>query len=242
MRHERQETTSDADAGPGLLALVSHELRQPLSAALGSSLVLSEPSTNSRLDAGDRAILLDIIRRNLHQLERQLDSLQVYGELEAGELRVSTKLVSLSDLLDACRDAFDPLRASIEVIVLCEPDILVEVDTTLMHQVLSNLLGNAKKFSPPGSRVVVHGHVEDDAVVISVRDEGAGIPIEDRERIFQQGISGDHSRGLGLGLYICNAIVAAHGGRIWADEPMDRGARFNIALKRPEPLSPEPAA
>ena len=242
MRHQQQDTTSDVDAGPSLLALVSHELRQPLSAALGSSLVLSEPSTSSRLDAGDRAILLDIIHRNLHQLDRQLDSLQVYGELEAGDLTVRTARVVLSDLLDASRDAFDPLRASIEVIVLCEPDILVEVDTTLMHQVLSNLLGNAKKFSPPGSRVVVHGREEGGTVVISVRDEGMGIPIEDQERIFEAGISGDHTRGLGLGLFICHAIVSAHGGRIWVDQPTDHGARFNIALKRPEPFSTEPVA
>ena len=237
-----QQGTSDVDPTPGLLTLVTHELRQPLAAALGSSLALSEPSTSSRLDAGDRAILLDIIRRNLHQLDRQLDSLHVYGELEAGELKVYPVIVPLLDLLDACRDAFDPLRASIEVVVICEPDISVEVDTTLMHQVFSNLLVNAKKFSPPGSRVVVHGREEEGAVLISVRDEGMGISIEDQERIFEAGISGDHTRGLGLGLYICHAIVNAHGGRIWVDQPKNRGARFNIALKRPEPLSTGPVA
>jgi two-component system, OmpR family, sensor histidine kinase KdpD len=237
-----QQGTSEVHAGPGLLRLVSHELRQPLAAALGSSLALSEPSRISRLDDGDRAILLDIIRRNLHQLDRQLDSLHVYGELEAGDLKIYPVVVPLLELLNACRDAFDPLRATIEVVVLCEPDIFVEADTTLMHQVLSNLLVNAKKFSPPGSRVVVHGRQEGDAVIISVRDEGMGIPIEDQERIFEPGISGDHTRGLGLGLYICNAIVTAHGGRIWVDEPKNRGARFNIALKRPAPLSAEPVA
>lgn len=242
MRRTPSMTEPDVHSSPGLLALVSHELRQPLAAALGSSVALTEPSTSSRLDAGDRAILLDIICRNLHQLDRQLDSLHVYGELVAGEPKVSPVTVSLLDLLDACRDAFDPLRASIEVVVLCDPDISVEVDTTLMHQVFSNLLVNAKKFSPPGSRVILHGSEEEGVVLISVRDEGMGIPVEDQERIFEAGISGDHKRGLGLGLYICHAIVTAHNGRIWVDQPKTRGARFNIALKRPEPLSTEPAA
>lgn len=232
-------TNPEVDAGPGLLTLVSHELRQPLTAALGSSIALTEAHAGSKLDAGDRSMLLDIIQRNLLQLDRQLDTLHIYGELQAGDLQVFPVPIVLSDLLEACRDAFDPLRASLDVVVLCEPEIQVEVDTTLMQQVLSNLLVNAKKFSPPGSRVVVKGREANDRVIISVRDEGAGIAYEDRERIFEAGISGDHARGLGLGLYICHTIVAAHGGRIWADEPKNGGTRFNIALKRPGHLDLE---
>ena len=239
MHDSQHGANPEVDAGPGLLTLVSHELRQPLTAALGSSIALTETSTGSKLDAGDRSMLLDIIQRNLRQLDRQLDTLHIYGELQAGDLKVFPVQVVLSDLLEACRDAFDPLRASHEVVVLCDPDIQVEVDTTLMHQVLSNLLVNAKKFSPPGSRIVVKGRETNDSVIISVRDEGVGIADEDRERIFEAGISGDHARGLGLGLFICHTIVAAHGGRIWVDEPKNRGTRFNIALKRPGRLDPK---
>jgi signal transduction histidine kinase len=105
--------------------------------------------------------------------------------------------------------------------------------------VLTNLVGNAIKYSPKGGLIRVSGLAEPEQVVVTVSDEGVGVPPEEQERIFDRfyrvtGDLGSGTPGVGLGLYLCKAVVEAHGGRIWVESEPGRGASFIFTLPRGE--------
>jgi signal transduction histidine kinase len=118
---------------------------------------------------------------------------------------------------------------------------LVMADRERIEEVLMNLLDNAVKYSSREragpTRVDVRGQVTDDEVIISVRDEGEGIPLREQGRIFDrfarlENTADRRTQGAGLGLYICRAIVAAHGGRIWVRSELGRGSTFSFSVPR----------
>jgi len=110
---------------------------------------------------------------------------------------------------------------------------VLRADRLRVSQIFSNLLTNAVKFSPAGSRVVVGAHRAGSEVVVSVTDEGGGVAPEEKERIFDrfyQSRNGDHARGTGIGLTIAQRFTAQHGGRIWVDSEPGRGATFSFTM------------
>jgi signal transduction histidine kinase len=114
---------------------------------------------------------------------------------------------------------------------------LVQADAARLEQVLSNLIGNAIKYSPTGGVVRVKGRVLPDEVIVSVSDEGIGIPVEEQARIFERFYRVDdalsrRTAGSGLGLYLAKAVIDAHGGRIWVESTPSHGASFSFALPR----------
>lgn len=118
---------------------------------------------------------------------------------------------------------------------------LVPLDDVLIEQTLINLLENAAKYSPPGTPIDVHARQEEGKIIVEVHDRGPGLPPGEEDRVFEKFFRGaaaatDGRAGAGLGLAICKAIVAAHGGRIWAENRSGGGARFSFSL----PLGPEP--
>ncbi|HEX5689688.1 MAG TPA: ATP-binding protein, partial [Roseiflexaceae bacterium] len=129
------------------------------------------------------------------------------------------------------------------------PDLpLVSINAVLIEQVLINLLENALKYAPPNTPLHIAARISDDpgkvgAVVVEVRDHGAGVPADDLTRIFQKFVRGpsriDHTNGAGLGLAICKGIVEAHGGQIWAENRADGGIAFLFSLPNTM-LSPQP--
>jgi signal transduction histidine kinase len=114
---------------------------------------------------------------------------------------------------------------------------MIQADAARLEQVLSNLIGNAIKYSPHGGAVRVTGRALPDEVVVSVSDEGIGIPIEEQSHIFERFYRVDdalsrRTAGSGLGLYLAKAVVDAHGGRIWVESTSGHGASFSFALPR----------
>ncbi len=221
----------DVAVAPDFLSMMSHELAQPLTAALGSAIVLKTAATSGVLDTATRQQLLDTVIRNLEQLSALLDSLRVFSQAESGELKVETRAVEVDQLFTDAREDFGAPSSKTRIAFTSEPDLQIEVELMLFRQVLSNLISNAAKFSPNGSLISVDAHQHDqDVVVITVSDEGEGFPAEESERIFGKSVRlQPGKKGLGVGLFVAKAIVEAHAGRIWG-ENTPRGARFSVAI------------
>ncbi|MFY2556289.1 ATP-binding protein [Corallococcus terminator] len=225
------------------VSLISHDLRNPLQGiTLRASMLLRELKERqlSREEA-----LTDAILRNVAWMSSMIEELLEGSRLESRgiELRREPTDVArfLEDVLE--RDVPPDLRERFRLEV-ATPLPLTWVDARRLERVLSNLLGNAAKYSPPDKPVLVRASLREGRVVVSVRDEGPGLAREDTEHVFdkyyrtRQGSASD-TQGLGLGLYICRLIIEAHGGHIWVESEPGRGATFCFSVPTAPP-SPEP--
>jgi two-component system sensor histidine kinase KdpD len=217
-----------------LLTSISHDLRTPLASILGSATSLS-----GALDAATREALARNIQDEAERLNRFIGNLLDMTRLESGPLPTRTSLTELSDVVGTALRRAGKVLAGHSVQMLLETDLpLLELDDVLFEQALFNLLDNAAKYTPPGSRITINAWREGGQVKLQVQDEGPGIPAADLERIFEKFYRAggpDHRRaGTGLGLSICRGFIEAMGGSITAANRTDRsGAVFTIALPVP---------
>jgi two-component system, OmpR family, sensor histidine kinase KdpD len=215
-----------------LLTSISHDLRTPLSVILGSASSLREQ--RERLDAASCDALAATIQEEGERLNRFIANLLDMTRLESGAVRPKLDLIDLGDVVGSALHRARHVLQGYKATVTLEPGLpLVRLDPVLLEQVLFNLLDNAGKYAPPGSTVNVRVAALADKVVIEVRDEGAGIPPEDLERIFDKFYrvhSSDRKRaGTGLGLAISRGFVEAMGGTITAENRKDRsGSVFAV--------------
>jgi two-component system, OmpR family, sensor histidine kinase KdpD len=229
-----------------LLTSISHDLRTPLSAILGSA-----SSLKSHRDALDRAAqeeLLGTIQEEAERLNRFIANLLDMTRLESGAIEPRLEPVDLSDVVGSALRRASKVLARHELEIDLIPDLpALKLDPVLFEQVLFNLLDNAAKYAPAGTKVQLHARVENHRVRLEVRDEGDGIPSGDLERIFDKFYrvqSADRKRaGTGLGLPICRGFVEAMGGTITASNRADgHGAVFTILLPVPAEQAQERAA
>jgi len=210
---------------------VSHELQTPLTAAR-AALVLLQMSIAERLQHDERG-LLDNARRNVERLGLLINDLLAHNQLEAGTLHLEREP---SDLRAVVMDALSTVSPLVrekgqELEVDLPQPLPALVDAQQFELVLVNLLSNAHRHTPASSRIQITGRVEDSLVVLSVRDNGPGIPAAELERIFQRFHRlGTPETGSGLGLAIARAVVELHGGRIWAESQPGAGTTFFVAL------------
>lgn len=230
LRHLREVDRLKSD----FVALVSHELRTPLAAIKGAAETLLR-----RRDAFDRQRwqeYVELINGQSDRLHELINNLLSLSQVEAGALRLRRDLVALLPLVQGMlREHGGQLSA--ERIQVDVPGALplLSADPRRIEQVLLNLLENAQKFSPPGQLITLQAEHHGRDVIVAVSDEGPGIPLDERERVFERfyQIARPYRRnvgGSGLGLAICKALVEAHGGRIWVDETPGGGARFQFTL------------
>lgn len=225
---------------PGLVpaevvAIVAHDLRTPLNAiSMGASL-LQDASQPLAL----REEALAIIRRASRRMDRLIADLLESGRLDAGRtLRIDPAPLQLAPVLDqACQEARAAAQAKGQTLD-CElhpelPEVYGDGDR--LAQVVSNLVGNATKFTPRGGRIKVAAAPDDCAVRVSVSDSGPGIAQEDLPRVFDPYWQARQtaSLGSGLGLKIARAIVQSHGGRMWVDSVPGNGATFSFTVPVP---------
>lgn len=213
-----------------MLAIVAHDLRNPMHAIMAAAAMLALEAPN---DQQRRRIA--IIQRSAKEMERLLTDLLDVARIESGHLVVRREPIDLRALLEETTEAFHAQAAAIGITVVCDAaDGLPPVtgDRDRLVQVLSNLIANALKFMPQGGRVSVRAVADDDAAHLSVKDSGDGIPPEDLRRVFDRFWRADRgsTAGAGLGLAICKSIVEAHGGRIWAASIVGRGTTFHFTL------------
>ena len=220
-----------------LLAIVSHDLRNPLNTILLGAkgiVALRRGDTPDQVRSFAERIL-----RAGDQMKGLIDDLLTFGTIERGGLHVAPQPCSASLLLSRAHDLVQLVAARAGIALVPElPDGEVDVlaDENRVLQVLSNLLGNAVKFSPPRGHIRVGAQVGASGtdVVFWVADEGAGIPPGLKDRVFERyfKVEGTGRGGTGLGLYIARSIVEAHGGRIWVESEPGRGSTFHFTLPR----------
>jgi two-component system sensor histidine kinase BaeS len=217
-----------------LIADIAHELRTPLTVlkgeleALEDGLLESEPATFRRL--GEEVTLL----------ERLVQDLRLLTQAESGELPLRTARVDLAALVDEVCTSFAAHARQREVDVV--PDVgpgtqpvVLTGDPQRLRQILANLLENAVRHAPPGSRVDVGLRREDGHALLTVRDRGEGIPEAERERVFQRFYRIDRARsratgGSGLGLAIVRTLAELHGGSVAATSHPHGGAVLSVRL------------
>jgi two-component system, OmpR family, sensor histidine kinase KdpD len=241
------EAVREADRLKGeLLATVSHELRTPLGAIKGHATTLARFGTRMPLE--QQREFLETIDRATDRLAELIDNLLLLQRIDAGGLPIHLEAVDLAALVEDALAELTPRGARRNVTVTCDPALPpISGDGLRLRQVLLNLLDNALKYSPDGGAVRLNVTREGDDVLVSVRDEGLGIPPEQIEQIFERFHRVDSGRtrtirGTGLGLAICNAIVQAHGGRIWAESAGEgRGSAFHVTLRPWEEPCSSPA-
>ncbi len=220
-----------------LLTSISHDLRTPLASILGSATSLA--SSGVRLDGPTEQSLLATIVEEADRLNRFIGNLLDMTRLESGALKPRGGLTELSDVLGAALGRAGKILARHTVDLDIAPSLpMLNLDMVLFEQVLFNLLDNAAKYAPQGSRIQIKANREDDHVVLRVIDEGEGIPPRDVERIFDKFYRAkgtDRQRaGTGLGLAICRGFVEAMDGTITAANRTDRpGAIITITLPVP---------
>jgi K+-sensing histidine kinase KdpD len=225
------ETLRDA-----LLNSVSHDLRTPLAAILGSATALE-----SLGDSGQaRAELAATIREEAERLESYIDNVLDLTRIRAGEIAPRPELVELSDIVNAALHRRQNALAAHQVEVELPPDLpMLRLDLFLMEHALANVLDNAARYSPPGSRVRVRAARHNGEVTLEIADAGRGIAQSDLPRVFDpfyRGASGDDAppAGTGLGLAICRAFVEANGGAVEAASA-GPGAGTVVRLRLPVP-------
>jgi signal transduction histidine kinase len=216
-----------------LTSMIYHDLRSPL-ANVVSSLDLLEmmlPSEDPTLRS-----LLDISMHSVERIQRMTESLLDLNTLEAGKPIGTRKLTNLLVLVSDAVEAVESLvHDHSQIISYRVPDHLpdVMVDQDMIRRVFTNLLENASKYSPQGSKIEIGAQKDGDQIRVWIQDNGPGIPASEHERIFDKFTrlkSQAKMRGLGLGLAYCRLAVQAHGGKIWVESEAGSGSRFVMTL------------
>ncbi|MGH7045598.1 MAG: DUF4118 domain-containing protein [Stellaceae bacterium] len=231
-----------------LLTSLSHDLRTPLAAILGA--VSSLRSYPEQYGASEREVLLGTLQDEAERLNRFVANLLDMTRLEAGAVVPKIEPVDVADMIGAALRRAASVLAGRDVELAMEPDLpALRLDPVLFEQVLFNLLDNAAKYAPDGSRIEISGRRDGAMVEITISDEGPGIPAGDLERVFDKFYrveAQDRRRaGTGLGLAICRGFVEALGGRISAGNRRDRsGAMLTIVfpIASREAISARPVA
>ena len=218
------------------VGVVAHDLRNPVSAVKMLAQALLSRSEEHGL-TGEPAEQLRLIREAALQMDRLIEDLLDITRVETGRLSVDLQPVTTIALIEGALRTLQPLvrEAGLRLTVDVPATLpMVRADPERIGQVLSNLIGNAIKFTARGGRIGVTAVERDDMVEVSVTDSGMGISAEHLPHVFdrfwQTSQSDIRSKGAGLGLPIAQGIVLAHGGRMWATSEAGKGSTFYFAL------------
>jgi signal transduction histidine kinase len=218
-----------------LVAVVSHDLRNPM------SIIIMQCGMMQRLvarDEGKNTVRLSAALGTVEDATGRMNALIAdlldKSKLDAGQYPLECKPLDVVDLLQKACALLVTLTSDKNIQLNCTSSagLSIEADPLRMFQVLSNLLGNAIKFTPSGGRIDLDAWEMDGKVLVSVRDNGGGIQARHMPHIFERywTIREGNPNGSGLGLYICRSIVQAHGGELWAQSEPGEGSVFTFSI------------
>jgi signal transduction histidine kinase len=245
-REARRLAEAQSAAKDDFLAMLGHELRNPLAAIAGALKVLDMPATNPQMAAHAR----EIGRRQTRHLTRIVDDLLDVRRILSGKVELRKTRVNAGSLLRQCCDTKQVVDAGAHAWFVDLAPLWVDGDATRLGQLFDNLLHNAAKYTPAGGAIAVRGRALDGMAVIEVQDSGIGIDAATLPLIFEALVQGPVSidrtqGGLGLGLALVRELATLHGGTVAATSAgPGQGSTFTLLLplaSAPE-LDPEPAA
>ena len=228
-----------------LLSSISHDFRTPLASIIGAASTLLDDGARG-IDPAQRSALLQTLLDEANRLHRLVGNLLDLTRLSSSPIPLKRQWVALEEIVGAVLRRLQDALAGRAIEVDLPADLpLIEVDEVMIEQLLFNLLDNAQKYTPAGSAIAITAALQRGEIAVSVRDHGPGLPAGEETRVFEKFHRGHNEAaqsGFGLGLSICKAIVAAHGGEISARNLAyghgDGGVEFRFTL----PLSAEPRA
>ncbi len=224
------------------ISTITHELQSPLGFIKGYATTLLRPDAD--FDRKTSREFLQIISEESDSLSALIDDLLDVSRLEAGALPMDKQPVSLTKLVRRAVERAGAKPPQPRFLLRLPAKLpSVDADPRRIEQVLHNLLDNAVKYSPEGGPVIVSAVRQLGSIVVSVTDQGIGIPLEEQSRVFERfyraaAAPSVSRRGVGLGLYICQGIVEAHGGSIWLESSPGKGTTVRFSLPVGEPAFP----
>jgi signal transduction histidine kinase len=232
LRSEIVERKRAEEIRDEFLSVAAHELKTPLTSLRGFAQLLLRQAGESSVPARLRPAL-DAVDRQSAKLGMLVGQLLDVSRLEAGQLTIEPRMTDVVALVRGVASAAEATTKRCEFVVQGVPKAMAFLDPLRFEQVLTNVVDNAVKYSPKGGPVTIEVGERADKVRITVTDEGLGVPVEHRARIFDRYFQAHAARrlgGMGLGLYISRQIVDLHGGKIEAVFPESGGTRMVITL------------
>jgi len=234
---EHSKTKISLTTRDEFLAIVSHDLKNPIGAAsMCAEMLLEDPAFREFGTEARNSI--ELIKRNIDTSLRLIADLLDMERIEGGKLQLTLKQYDIGQIFQEVIEGFAQVALANTVELRTVSSVLsgeVFCDKDRVMQVLSNLIGNALKFTPKGGSITLGAVFNEDSVQVSVCDTGPGIPEEKRLKIFERYAQlGVNDRvGLGLGLYISKMLIEAHHGRLWVSSKPGNGSTFNFTIPRP---------
>lgn len=228
---ERKDLDSVKDE---FISRVSHEFRSPVTVIMGMASTLLRKEVG--LPGAARSGVKDILTQT-KRLNRFVDNLLIITRSRAGRLEIAAEYIRIEKLVSKVVKELGPRRGFSFQMDFPRRFPLIMADPVKLELVIRNLMDNAIKYSPKGGTIRLRGRQEESLVVISVEDQGLGIPAGHLDQIFQTFYHWEDPRlqtkpGIGLGLTACHLIVNAHGGSIWAESEPGKGTTFAFTLPR----------
>ncbi len=224
----------DAQLRANLLRAISHDLRTPLTAILGNASNLISNATS--FDEQTKLTIYNDIYDNSMWLINLVENLLSITRLEEGRMHINFTTELVDEVVAEAIKHVHKKENGQKIIVIHKDELLLaKMDTRLIIQVIINLLDNAVKYTPVDSTITITTKKQDDKALISIADNGSGIPDELKERVFDMFYTGankiaDSRRSLGLGLALCKSIINVHNGEIFVQDNVPHGAVFTFAL------------
>jgi PAS domain S-box-containing protein len=218
------------------ISVISHELKTPVALIKGYAGTLRRE--DAKWDAATIRDSVGVIEEEADRLTRLIDNLLDASRLQAGGLKLNMSDVALDQLARHMVEKFSVEAQAHPIVLDFPPDLpTVPADAARIEQVLSNLINNAIKYSPPNTSIRIAGQATPREVTITVADQGIGIPLEEQAHVFERFYRVDdaltrRTQGSGLGLYLAKAVIDAHHGRIWVKSVPGQGSAFSFALPR----------